>query len=404
MPKAALDTGVADAALPPDEMPALLVEHLRFGLDAAKRADATLPPQGLGAIYRMLEDEFGLDFTHYKPSTVTRRIERRLQLARSGDLQEYVERLRGEREELDVLYRDLLIGVTRFFRNEEAFAVLEHRVLPELLRGGRPDAPFRVWVAGCATGEEAYSLAIVLHELTSRFGQRPVKIFATDVHPGSLEFAARAVYDEESVAAVARERRERYFVRQGHGYQVAPEIRQMIVFAPHNVIKDAPFTRVDLVSCRNMLIYLQPAAQQKVLNLFHFALNRGGVVFLGPSESQAGLAREFETVDAHWRIYRKYSDVRFPVDARPPPARAFEARLPAAFASPPGRPPLANLIGTYDALLDEFMAPSLLLTERGEVAHAFAGASRFLRPRDGRQGLDALDLVAPELKMVLVGA
>jgi two-component system, chemotaxis family, CheB/CheR fusion protein len=404
MPKAAIDTGVADSVLPPDEMPALLVEHVRFGLDVAKRSDAALPLQGLSAVYRMLEDEFGLDFTHYKPSTVTRRIERRLQLARSTDLQAYVERLRGERDELDVLYRDLLIGVTRFFRNEEAFAVLEHRVLPELLRGGRPDVPFRVWVAGCATGEEAYSLAIVLHELTSRYGQRPVKIFATDVHRGSLEHAARAIYDEEAVAAVAKERRDRYFVRQGHGYQIAPEIRQMIVFAPHNVIKDAPFTRVDLVSCRNMLIYLQPAAQQKVLSLFHFALNRGGVVFLGPSESQAGLARDFETVDAHWRIYRKYSDVRFPVDARTP-ARPFEGRQhAAAFTAAPSRPPLTNLLSTYDALLDEFMAPSLLVNERGEIVHAFAGASRFLKPRDGRQGLDAFDLVASELKMVLVGA
>ncbi len=405
MPKAAIDAGVADAVLPPDEMPALLVEHLRFGRDASARPDAALPPQGLSAIYGMLEEGYGLDFTQYKPSTVTRRIERRLQMARVGDLKGYVERLRGERGELDALYRDLLIGVTRFFRNEEAFAVLEQRVLPELLAAGRPDAPFRVWVAGCATGEEAYSLAMVLHELAARFGQRPVKIFATDVHPGSLEHAARAVYDEESVAAVSAARRERYFVRQGHGYQVAPELRQMIVFAPHNVVRDAPFTRVDLVSCRNLLIYLQPPAQQKVLSLFHFALNRGGVVFLGPSESQGALARDFETVDGHWRIYRKFSDGRFPVDARGYLPKPFGGRAgsSAAFAPAPGRPPVSGLLGAYDALLEECMAPGLLVNERGELVHAFAGASRFLKVREGRQALDVLDNVVPELKAVLVG-
>ncbi|HEU4408276.1 MAG TPA: chemotaxis protein CheB [Polyangiaceae bacterium] len=405
MPKAAFDAGVADAVLPPEEMPALLAEHLRFGRDASKRPDAALPPQGLSAIYRMLEEEFGLDFTHYKPSTVTRRIERRLRLARAGDLKGYVERLRTERDELDVLYRDLLIGVTRFFRNDEAFAVLERRVLPDMLRAGPPEAPFRVWVAGCATGEEAYSLAIVLHELTTKLGPRPVKIFATDVHPGSLEFAARALYDEESVAAVDAERRERYFVRRGPGFQVVPELRQMVVFAPHNVVRDAPFTRVDLVSCRNLLIYLQPPAQQKVLSLFHFALNRGGVLFLGPSESQGGMARDFEAIDGHWRIYRKFSNARFsPVDVGRRPARAPEGRaLGASLVQPAGRPSLTSLIGTYDALLDEFMPPGLLVNERGELLHAFAGASRLLRPHDGRQGLDVLELVDPDLKAVLVG-
>jgi two-component system CheB/CheR fusion protein len=406
MPKAAFDAGVADAVLAPEDMPALLVEHLRFGRDASPRPDETLPPQGLSAIYRMLEEEFGLDFTHYKPSTVTRRIERRLRLVRAGDLKGYVERLRKEREELDVLYRDLLIGVTRFFRNEEAFAVLERGVLPELLRAGPPEAPFRVWVAGCATGEEAYSLAIVLHELTSKIGGRPVKIFATDVHPGSLEFAARAHYDEDSVAAIDAERRERYFVRRGPSYQVVPELRQMVVFAQHNVVRDAPFTRVDLVSCRNMLIYLQPAAQQKVLSLFHFALNRGGVLFLGPSESQGGMARDFETIDGHWRLYRKFSSGRFqPVDMRQGLVRPYEGRLPAPTLAQPvaGRPSLTSLLGTYDALLDEFMPPGLLVNERGELVHAFAGASRFLRPHDGRQALDVLDLVGPELKAVLVG-
>ncbi|WP_394846583.1 response regulator [Pendulispora brunnea] len=405
MPRTARDAGVAHWVLAPGEMPRVLIEHA-----ARPKGHPLLPetpgtsPKGLQAMYRLLEQEFAIDFTHYKPSTVTRRIERRLQLARAEHLDGYLERLKRERSELDVLYRDLLIGVTRFFRNEEAFEVLEKRVLPELLRRGPQDAPFRVWVAGCATGEEAYSLAIVLHELTSRMGNRLVKIFATDVHAGSLEIAARGLYDEEAIKNVAPQRLQRYFLQRGKAFQVVPEIRQMLVFAQHNVIKDAPFTRVDFVSCRNLLIYLQPAAQQKVLSLFHFGLNRGGIVFLGPSESPGPLLHDFQPVDRYWRIFQKYSDVRIPVEPRLKPPKFAETSL-ASTASMPGfgRQSFSHLLGTYDALLDEFMPASLLVNERGELIHAFSGASRFLKRRDGRQALDILDMVGPELKMVLVG-
>lgn len=225
MPKTARDAGVADWVLRPEEMPHVIVEHVKSASARAAAGGAPLAasdPQGFQAVYRMLQDEFGIDFTHYKPSTVTRRIERRLQLARAEDIEEYVRRLRSERAELDVLYRDLLIGVTRFFRNEEAFEILEHKVLPDLLSRVPRDAPLRVWVAGCATGEEVYSIAILLHELTSKAGGRAVKIFATDVHRGSLEIAAQGVYDEEAVANVTPERLERYFWRRGSTYQVVP--------------------------------------------------------------------------------------------------------------------------------------------------------------------------------------
>jgi two-component system, chemotaxis family, CheB/CheR fusion protein len=401
MPKMARDAGVADCVLAPEDMPAALLEHMIRRRSKAPLAET--PPGGLAAVYQMLQDAYGIDFKDYKPSTVTRRIERRLQLARADNVEEYVARLRNEHSELDVLYRDLLIGVTRFFRNEEAFELLEERVLPDLLAKSPPDTPLRVWVAGCATGEEAYSLAILLHELTSHEQpSRAIKIFATDVHRGSLEIAARGFYEEEAVANVSARRLERYFVRQGRGFQVDPELRQMLVFAPHNVIKDPPFTRVDLVSCRNLLIYLQPGAQQKVLNLFHFALNRGGIVMLGPSESPGLLAHDFETVDGHWRTYRKHSDVRMPVDTRLASTRMLSAS-PTLLGASQSRHPLSHLLRIYDALLDESMPPSLLVNERGELVHAFAGASKFVRHRDGRQSLDVLDMVEAELKMVLVG-
>jgi two-component system, chemotaxis family, CheB/CheR fusion protein len=408
MPRAAHESGVADALLEPQDMPRALLEHADRRSAAREAAGpAPAPPelQGLDAVYRMLQEEFGLDFTHYKPSTVTRRIERRLALARSQDLNEYLQRLRNERDELDALYRDLLIGVTRFFRDPEAFALLEQSVLPDLMAHMPPDAPLRLWVAGCATGEEAYSLAIAVQDLMARVGERPVKIFATDVHRGSLEKAAAAIYDEEALANVSPERLARYFTRAGANYQVVPDLRQMIVFAQHNVIRDAPFTRLDLVTCRNLLIYLQPAAQQRCLSFFHFALRQGGVLFLGPSETLGPLAHGFEILDKHWQLYRKQGEARTPVDTRRPALLAGDPRLPPPVAPTPApRQSMAQLLGTYDALLDQVMPPGFLVSESGELVHVFTGGSRFLHMPEGRQGLGVLELVQGELKMILSGA
>lgn len=396
MPRTARDTGVAHWILAPEQMPAVLLEHASHPLRESSPAIAT---SGHSTIYRMLMDEFGIDFTHYKPSTITRRIERRLLLAHTPDVEEYARRLKSDRDELDVLYRDLLIGVTHFFRDPEAFEILEHRILPELLKAGSRSSPIRLWVAGCATGEEPYSLAILCHELMAKLGvERPLKIFATDVHRGSIERANRAMYDEEAVTNVSPERLSRYFLRAGKLYQVVPDIRQMVVFAQHDVMKDAPFTRVDFISCRNLLIYFQPLVQQKVLSLFHFALNRGGVLFLGPSESVGAIAHDFETVDKHWRAYRKHSDARVPVESRLQPGASIEPRL-----GPAPRHAVSQLLGTYDALLGELMPPSLLVSEHGELVHAFGGASKFLRPQEGRASLDLLELVDGDLKMVLAG-
>jgi two-component system CheB/CheR fusion protein len=408
MPKASRDSGIADYLLAPSDMPRVLVDH------AANRG--SLPPdidvsrENIGetrdaaAVYDMLKREFGIDFTHYKPSTVTRRIERRLALARSQNIAEYVDHLRSDKEELDLLYRDLLIGVTRFFRDDKAFAALEQDILPDLLRQTEDNGPLRVWIAGCATGEEAYSLAISLQDVMAKLSiERPVKIFATDVHRGSLEIAARGIYDEQAIANVSPERLERYFFRIGNTYQVVPELRSMIVFAAHNVIKDAPFTRVDLISCRNLLIYLQPAAQQKALSLFHFALNRGGTLFLGPSESTGTLTADFETVNKHWRLYRKFQDQRLPSETHVPSPARLGFRSQTVLPTTPARYSLTQLLGTYDALLDEVMPPALLVSDRGELVQSFNGASKLLSMRDGRQDLDVFDLVSTELKMVLVG-
>ncbi len=406
MPRSARDADVADAVLAPSDMPRYLLTHL--ARLTATRSEIPRPDeQGMGAVYRMLEKEFGIDFTHYKPSTITRRIERRVQLARADNLDAYVRRLRDESDELDHLYSDLLIGVTRFFRNDDAFKMLEERALPELWQSLPAGAPLRVWVAGCATGEEVYSLAILLFELGQRLGERPVKIFATDVHRGSLEQATRALYDEQAVANVSPERLQRHFLRRGQSYQISPEIRQMVVFAVHNVIKDAPFTRVHLISCRNMLIYLQPAIQQKVLSLFHFALNLGGLMLLGPSESPGTLTHDFETVDKHWRLYRKTSESRVQADPRPLLSNKGAPRgsSPGLRQSSAGsRYSVQQLLGVYDSLLESLVPPSVLLNDVGELVHVFGGASKLLHLQDGRQGLDILELVDGELKAVLAGS
>jgi two-component system, chemotaxis family, CheB/CheR fusion protein len=408
MPRSALDTGVVEATLSPEEMPQAIGEHvhrrsLGFAGREVGRPDGEAG-HGVEAIFKLLRDEYGIDFSHYKPNTVARRIERRLSLNQSVDLDDYVERLRNDPQELNSLYRDLLIGVTRFFRDRESFDRLEKDVIPDLLARKRPGDEIRFWVAGCATGEEAYSIAILLHERLQLFG-RPmnVKIFATDVHGASLEVASAGVYDEDALSEVKPSRLATYFTKKQDGYHILPEIRQMIVFARHNVIKDAPFTKIDLISCRNLLIYFQPAAQKKALSLFHFGLRTGGVLFLGPSESPGELAPEFETLDEHWKIYRKRRDIRLPADLRLPLSSA--APHVRVTAPAPAAVPLdAGLLSAYDRLLEEHMPPGLLITDRRQLVHSFSGAGQFLSQRDGRPTSDILDLVEGDLKLVLAGS
>ncbi|MDX2035501.1 MAG: chemotaxis protein CheB [Isosphaeraceae bacterium] len=407
MPRSAIETGLVDYSLPPDEMPEILVRyvnrpegtHLSQLLD-----DSILAKTEIGAVFDLLNREFGIDFAHYKPGTVARRVERRIELTSSKSLKEYASLLKSEPEELNRLYCDLLIGVTRFFRDEEAYEYLENKVLPTLFDRVPTDEELRVWVAGCATGEEAYSIAMVVHEQLLRRG-RPLKykIFATDVHPESLEEAGQGIYDHTSLAGVSTERLERFFVPKGTRYQVVPEIRSRIVFSRQNVIRDAPFTRIDLISCRNLLIYLQPFAQRKAISLFHFGLKIGGVLFLGPSESAGEYAEEFEPIESHWKIFRKRRGVRLRPESTTPfnneslSSRAYPA------ARPTGRSPSINLslVGVYDALLAQHMPPAILINERREVVHCFGGAGVYLSAGDGRFSLDLLDMLDPGLRVIV---
>ncbi|MBC7974093.1 MAG: response regulator [Myxococcales bacterium] len=359
----------------------------------------------MNSILQLLRDQFGIDFSLYKTTTVTRRIQRRIGLLFHKSVQAYAEQLEHDAEELNSLYQDLLIGVTQFFRDPEAFSLLERDIIPQLLDQVPPGEDLRVWAAGCATGEEAYSLAMMFHEhMTAR--ERPInlKILATDVHPLSLEVASAGLYGEDQLANVSQARLDRYFTRRAGGLQVTQDLRQLIIFARHNVTKDAPFTKMHFISCRNMLIYFQNPAQRSVLSLFHFGLVSQGVLFLGASESVGPLADEFVTIDEHWKIYRKRRDIHLLTQMRLPMARGGVRRPPMAIELP--RPPSTDpvLLHTYDKLLDRFMPPSFLVDSELGLIDSFAGAEELLKVRRRRPSSHILELIDGELRTVVGGA
>lgn len=404
MPRSAVETGMVDFVLSPEEIPRTLTKFSQQSVGAGSAADgqSATTAESLNAVFQLLRKSYGIDFAHYKPNTVSRRIERRLMFNRSLDLTSYVRQLETDPNELVALYRDLLIGVTRFFRDAAAFERLERDVLPELIARVPENQEIRVWVAGCATGEEAYSLAIALGEqLRQLHRENPVKIFATDVHRESLEFAGAGRYSEANVAGISQSRLERYFVKQAASYHVSPELRKMVVFAPHNVIRDAPFTKLDLISCRNMLIYLQSTAQRKALSLFHFGLKPQGFLLLGPSESPGELSEEFDVIDPHWKLYRKRRDVRlvndFAITTSPymPPPQVIRSPLRSLAPVDADWPRIAEV------LLNEAMPPSILLDEQHRVLHSFGGVGKYLAIRDGRHSTDVLSLVSGELKLAI---
>ena len=323
----------------------------------------------------------------------------------SVDLARYAERLRLDAEELSSLYRDLLIGVTRFFRDPEAFEFLEQHVIPDILDRVPESEEIRIWIAGCATGEEAYSLAMLLFEqLSARGRQLNLKILATDVHTASLAYASSGAYGEEQLEHVSDKRRERFFRRKANGFQISQDLRQLIVFAPHNITKDAPFTKMHLITCRNLLIYLEPPAQKSVLSLFHFGLVTGGFLFLGSSETAGALANEFDTSNEHWKIYRKRRDVRLleplrmPVSKRAPgSSKLFLGHSRTTLAD-------TQLLPVYDELLNRHMPPSFLVNEDRHLVDSFGGAERLFRIGKRRPSISILDLLDGDLRTVVAGA
>ncbi|MFO1092756.1 MAG: CheR family methyltransferase [Planctomycetaceae bacterium] len=327
-----------------------------------------------------------------------------------ADVEDYARRLRQDGGELNSLYHDLLIGVTRFFRDPELFETLQDKVIPEVVERAGADGEIRVWVPGCATGEEAYSIAILLHEHFTALS-RPLsfKIFGTDVHIASLDAASEGEYDRDAVAGVSQGRLDRYFERQGDKYRVVPELRNSIVFARHNLLKDAPFTKLDMISCRNLLIYFQPPAQKKALSLCQFGLKTNGILVLGPSESPGELQSEFDVIDGHWRVYRKRRDTRLPADLRfPLPNNRIalprsENRTQIALQG--SRTVVhADLLRAYDWILSKFVPTGILVDDRHEVQHIFGDSASLLKFKSGRPSTDVLELFDGNLRMAVTSA
>ncbi|MGE0400182.1 MAG: chemotaxis protein CheB [Kofleriaceae bacterium] len=402
MPLSAAATGIVDHVHSPEDLARVLCGLPPMTITTEEEALSDDP--AMDAVLRLLRDQFGIDFSLYKTTTVGRRIQRRVDLMRFSSLADYVKRLHEEPGELDVLYQDLLIGVTQFFRDPAAFETLEREILPKLIASVPPNEEIRVWVAGCATGEEAYSIAMLFWEILTAQGRAiRLKILATDVHQQSLEIAGAGVYGDDQLAHVSPARLQRFFTRRSSGYQISQDLRSLIVFARHNVTKDAPFTKMHFVSCRNMLIYLQPHAQRTVMSLFHFGLASGGVLFLGASESPGPLADEFVAIDEHWKIYRKRRDVQLLSQVRLPMARQVPRR-PGNVDIPRSTVPDPLMLHTYDQLLDRFMPPGFLLDEERNLIDSFAGAEKLLEMRRRRPSQNILDLVHEDLRPVLAGA
>lgn len=403
MPKSAVNTGFVDASVAPEDMPAILLEYIAnpsevlLGLRTERRLGE--PLSGVAAVLEKLRETYGLDFNFYKPGTIARRIDRRVSLGSTGVFQDYIDLVLGNGDELDRLYKDLLIGVTRFFRDTQAFEILAQSVVPQIVDSVAESSEIKVWVPACATGEEAYSLGILFLEACERLDREAkIKIFATDMHRDSLAKAAEGVFSEESLGGIVpEERRRRYFIKEPNGqYRVAPHLRKRMIFSQHNLLKDPPFTKVDLVSCRNLLIYFQPTAQNMVLAAFHFALKHKGFLFLGPSEGTGELAPEYDVVDRQWKIFRKSRNIRLPNGMRKE-LRMVRGQAPLA----PLISPNARLQSVYDELMNRYMPAAILINEQREIVHIFGQAVRFVKPPAGQMSKDLVGLTQGDLKIAL---
>lgn len=317
MPQSAIDTSLADFVLPPDEMPKRLLAYVKHPfIQASEESLSARSEQAewLPQVLALLQEQCGQDFSLYKRKTIVRRVERRIALHQIAGPDEYLQYLRGNQDELRTLFQEMLIGVTSFFRDPEAFAVLEHQLLPGLFAGRSPDDPIRVWVVGCSTGEEAYSMAILLNELRARLAPGvKLQIFATDLDPQAIQRARTGRYPASIAADVGPARLQRFFVREGESYVVGEHVRAGVLFAVQSVTQDPPFSRVDVVTCRNLLIYLDPLLQRRVLTTLHYALKPGGLLFLGSSESPDELRQLFRPLDRKSRLYQRVGEASVPL-------------------------------------------------------------------------------------------
>jgi two-component system CheB/CheR fusion protein len=406
MPKSAVDTGIVDFIVPVEKMPETLIKYVKNPFlksqGKLKLSDTTTKNQ-MQKIFAMIRRTTGHDFSYYKPTTISRRIERRMGIHQIKKLSDYVLYLQKNTAEIDELFQNLIIGVTSFFRDPQAYKELENKVLPILLKNVTSDSTIRIWVAGCSTGEEAYSLAIVLSELMDKLKNYfKVQIFATDIDPGAIEFARQGIYPVNIGVDISQKRLRQFFIKEPDGFQVKKQIRDMIVFSIQNLIKDPPFSRLDLVSCRNLMIYMDNVLQNKIIPLFHYTLNHGGILLLGTSESVGAYSDLFETLNKKWKIFkRKSSLVVGPINYSDRPGHDAHAIIkPAKKEKPIIAQDLQNLIERV--IVNEYAPEGVLINDKYEVAHFLGKTNKYLLPPMGKPSFNVLDMVLEDLKQQLM--
>lgn len=413
MPGSAIGTGLADFVLLPSAMPERLLECFTAGAVIAKPEEQAEGqeqfPATLSKIVTTISNRMGHDFSAYKKSTLIRRIQRRMTVTRVNTPQKYLNYLHHNPGEIEALFQDLLIGVTTFFRDPEAFDFLKKEILPNLIVR-RPDhEPFRVWASGCATGEEVYSLVILITECLDEMGiRKDIQVFGTDLDHTAIEKAREGVYPENIAADVSPERLKRFFEKENSNFRVRKEVREPVVFAAHNVLKDPPFSRLDLLVCRNLLIYLEQKAQRKVLPLFHYALKTGGILFLGSSETVGEFTDLFTPIHKKWSIYRRLdvTPTLQPVIEFPTGGRAAAAAVERALS---GQPPaeIGDSVvaeATARLLLETHTPPCVVVNRRGEINYIHGRTGKFLEPSPGRMSVNIVDMAREGLRFELASA
>jgi two-component system CheB/CheR fusion protein len=407
MPNSAISTNLVDYVLPPEQMPRELLKFILHPHIAKSPQAATVTKNdedGVSKILAEIRNQLDVDFSGYKQSTVIRRIQRRMGINQLNKMSDYSRYVQQNSQEVNTLYRELLIGVTKFFRDTEAFEAVNRTLLPKIFEQNRNT--FRVWVAGCSTGEEAYSIAILFAEYLQKTDRAAdVKIFATDIDKSAIEYASLGLYPDSIAADISSERLHRFFIKKEDKYQIHRDIRQMVIFAKHNLVKDPPFVKIDLVTCRNLLIYLQPSLQEKVFTFFHFSLKTQGFLFLGTSETIGDNTDLFSSIDNKQRIYQYkagYKSITQTMpslknDKLPDTPLAMTAKYASSKAITQKK--LSDFI--YQALAEEYIPPFIVINENHQVVHTGGDVGGYLKIPRGDMSFDLVKLLREDFSVIL---
>ncbi|MCK9274825.1 MAG: PAS domain-containing protein [Syntrophales bacterium] len=407
MPRSAVATGLADFIVTPEEMGDLIVDFVRQQKETVRPGkDRWSLPGDLKKIHLLLRNHTGHDFSSYKQSTIKRRIDRRMHLHKIDEPSRYIKFLQKNPKEINDLFRELLIGVTTFFRDREAFEELKAH-LKQHIKEMKEEEAFRVWILGCASGEEAYSVAIIIKEIVDALDRSlSIQLFATDIDDRAIETARVGLYPEGIATDVGTERLNCYFIKEDGSFRIKKEIREMLVFAPQDAIKDPPFTKLDLVCCRNLLIYLESDLQKKLLNVFHYALKPQGLLFLGTSESIGSGADLFSVADKKWKIFkrRQTADMNRPVlDYIQFPITENLQRA-AAEKVPLHRPKAGMAHLVEQNLLKHYIPACMIITGRGKVVYIHGRTGKYLEPAQGEADMNIFQMAREGLKTELLPA